>query len=78
MLSFETIDRIILNNKNRDIHKLILKRCKEDFFNLKEKLITSYAKETGSVLEKQLKIVVLDSDFLDNHINTRKAFLGIK
>ena len=78
MLSFETIDRIILNNKNTDIHKLIIKRCKEDFFNLKEKLTTSYAKEAGSVLEKQLKLIVLDTDFLDNHINTRKAFLGIK
>tara|TARA_B100001248_G_C27380400_1_gene456637 strand:+ start:1056 stop:1727 length:672 start_codon:yes stop_codon:yes gene_type:complete len=75
LISLNVIDKLIIdsykNNSNYNISKLITKRCKEEIFKIKESVRTSYAKEIAINSEKQLKLIVLNPDFLSNHVKTR-------
>lgn len=75
LISLNVIDKLIIdsykNNSNYNISKFITKRCKEEIFKIKESVRTSYAKEVAINSEKQLKLIVLNPDFLSNHVKTR-------
>jgi len=74
LLNLNVIDKLIVyskKNNNANISKFISKKCKDEIFNVKESIRTSYAREIATNSEKQLKLIVMNPDFLSNHIKTR-------
>ena len=58
----------IENRFSQNICKFISNKCKDEIFKLKNLIRTSYAKEIAINSEKQLKLIVLNYDFLSNHV----------
>lgn len=74
LLNLNIIDKLIVyskKNNNANISKFISKKCKDEIFNVKDNIRTSYAREIATNSEKQLKLIVMNPDFLSNHIKTR-------
>ena len=79
LLNLDIIDKLIIhsykNNSTSNVCKFISNKCKDEIFRLKDLIRTSYAKEIAINSEKQLKLIVLNYDFLSNHVKTRTNVL---